>query len=66
MYTINNGNVVKKRKNPTADSDENDLDVSSMFRELRQIHPSACVLLKDDSETDTASEDEDLPPVSIH
>ncbi|XP_060566368.1 uncharacterized protein LOC132725284 [Ruditapes philippinarum] len=31
--------VIKKRKKPTADSDEDDLDVSSMFRKLRQIHP---------------------------
>ncbi|WAQ95787.1 AN-like protein [Mya arenaria] len=44
---------------------ENDdgFDAAEALRSLKRICPSACILTKDDSDTDTASDDEDLPPV---
>ncbi|XP_052793074.1 uncharacterized protein LOC128226975 isoform X1 [Mya arenaria] len=57
----------KRRRRVLSTSVENDdgFDAAEALRSLKRICPSACILTKGDSDTDTASEDEDLPPVSI-
>ena len=39
-------------------------DEEKALSELRDIFPSAAILTKTDSDTDTADEDDELPPVS--
>ncbi|WAR29299.1 hypothetical protein MAR_002867 [Mya arenaria] len=55
----------KRRRRVLSTSVENDdgFDAAEALRSLKRICPSACILTKGDSDTDTASEDEDLPPV---
>ncbi|WAR07267.1 hypothetical protein MAR_017225, partial [Mya arenaria] len=55
----------KRRQRVLSTSVENDdgFDAAEALRSLKRICPSACILTKGDSDTDTASEDEDLPPV---
>ncbi|KAH3878976.1 hypothetical protein DPMN_002877 [Dreissena polymorpha] len=58
----------KARTAPDTDSDD-DFDDEAALRALKRLCPNACVLTKDDSDTDTASDDEDMPPVgstSLH
>lgn len=56
-------NKAPKRKRKPVPTVEDDIDEEEMFRQLKQICPNACVLTKNDSDTDTASDDEDLPQV---
>ncbi|WAQ94074.1 hypothetical protein MAR_006545, partial [Mya arenaria] len=55
----------KRRRRVLSTSVENDdgFDAAEAPRSIKRICPSACILTKGDSDTDTASEDEDLPPV---
>lgn len=59
------GKAAKKRKltKPAIMESDDEFDENAAFQELKQILPTACILTKADSDTDTASEDEDLPPV---
>ncbi|XP_052254844.1 uncharacterized protein LOC127860420 [Dreissena polymorpha] len=54
----------KARTAPDTDSDD-DFDDEAALRALKRLCPNACVLTKDDSDTDTASDDEDMPPLLI-
>lgn len=54
----------RKTPEPITDSDD-DFDEAAALQQLKQICPNACILTKTDSDTDSASDDEDLPPVSI-
>ena len=42
------------------------VDEEMAFQQLKQIFPTAGILTKDDSDTDTASEDDELPSVSLY
>ena len=58
----------RKRKHYPADPPTKKVplvDEEEALRQLKLICPEACILTKTDSDTDTASDDEDLPPVSI-
>lgn len=35
------------------------------MRRLKRVCPDACILTKDDSDIDTASDDEEMPPVLV-
>ncbi|KAH3836817.1 hypothetical protein DPMN_110193 [Dreissena polymorpha] len=39
------------------------IDEEEALVRLKKVCPDACVFLKDYSDTDTASDDEDMPPV---
>ncbi len=55
----------QKAKADYCDSDDEvDFDEDDALRSLKRICPTACALMKDDSDTDTVSEYEDMPPVS--
>ena len=41
------------------------VDEEIAFQQLKHIFPTAGILTKDDSDTDTASEDDELPSVSL-
>ncbi|WAR11216.1 hypothetical protein MAR_036292, partial [Mya arenaria] len=55
--------LLKKRRRRVLSTCENDdgFDAAEALRGLKRICLSACILTKGDSDTDTASEDEDLP-----
>ncbi|WAR27538.1 hypothetical protein MAR_013242 [Mya arenaria] len=42
-------------------NDEDDFNESEALHSLKHVCPSACILTKEDSDTDSASEDEDMP-----
>ncbi|XP_041379096.1 uncharacterized protein LOC121391584, partial [Gigantopelta aegis] len=50
-----------KRKRTTPQIEVEPVDERAALRQLKQIFPKACVLTKNDSDTDTASEDEEIP-----
>ena len=51
-----------ERNDIAMDSDEE----ADALRALKRICPDACILTKDDSDTDTASDDDEMPPVSTY
>ncbi|XP_041373282.1 uncharacterized protein LOC121386449 [Gigantopelta aegis] len=51
------GSLNRKRITPQIEVEP----VRAALRQLKQIFPKACVLTKNDSDTDTASEDEEIP-----
>lgn len=57
------GVTVKRTKPVEKENESDDFDEEAAMRQLKQLCPDACIFTKDDSDTDTASDDEDLPPV---
>ena len=55
------GQIQEANDMPYVDS----VDEEMALQQLKQIFPAAGILTKDDSDTDTASEDDELPSVSI-
>lgn len=49
-----------RKEEPDDDSDE-----EAAISQLKQLCLDACIYTKDDSDTETASDDEDLPPVRL-
>ncbi|XP_052212253.1 uncharacterized protein LOC127831324 [Dreissena polymorpha] len=41
------------------------IDEEEALRRLKKVCPDACIILKNDSDTDTASDDEDMPPILV-
>lgn len=59
------GKVQRKRKaliEPPSVLTE--FEEAEALRSLKRVCPDACILTKDDSDTDTASDDEEIPPAS--
>jgi hypothetical protein len=53
----------RKRKNRNINTSFQQVDEAEALRLLKRACPNSCLLTKDESETETASDDEDLPKV---
>lgn len=53
----------RKTPEPVLPESEDEFNEEEALQQLKQICPNACILTKTDSDTDSASDDEDLPPI---